>query len=526
MAGIGTHPGPLGRGRVAVSPLDEVQQLVDIGRHVGHGDAALLSAEALGVVGRVLAGDAGSQHGQRLGTDVLAELEILVEAEATRLVVVPDVEVGLACLQRAHRLVPVIDVLETLSVAHAAAREAHELGMERGDGLGQVLAQTVLTAHERLAGEQRDHIDAHVGCLQRYDGQAGFVAAALGGERSSILLPVRSAGLQLALCQHGAVLSYQLDEEVLLLTTGKDIHGEVVFLARFNDHSVPALVPERVVPKQGVVGVVGMQRMVGADLDGSGGVPGGGGVPAAVVLRGVLEVAVLHHLSIETTVGSIADVLEEDADELIADGFFTAHVDFEPCGEGLPEPGEVLRIVVHALVGCPPVSARLCEMLLNLRHFITVQYKQVALLQTAVDGGSVALPGLVAHRGGLIGLEAAEVGRGHDVTPALLRLVVDVEHALSVLTDHGFEALPDRLARIVLRTPVHEVAAVGGSKDGRVVVDLEHEPPCAVLGAAHRGMVHALLGAPGAVVARTEAPHLVPSVGLVAGDVQSGVLAG
>ena len=35
----------------------------------------------------------------------------------------------------------------------------------------------------------------------------------------------------------------------------------------------------------------------------------------------ILEVAVLNHLSIESAIGSIADILEEDAHELVADGF-------------------------------------------------------------------------------------------------------------------------------------------------------------------------------------------------------------
>ena len=51
-------------------------------------------------------------------------------------------------------MVPVIDILQSLTVTHATAWEAHELRMQIGNDLRQVLAQTVLAIVERLLGEE------------------------------------------------------------------------------------------------------------------------------------------------------------------------------------------------------------------------------------------------------------------------------------------------------------------------------------------------------------------------------------
>ena len=61
--------------------------------------------------------------------------------------------------------------------------------------------------------------------------------------------------------------------------------------------------------------------MLGSNLYRSRCVPGGGSVPAAVVFGCIFKVAVLDEFGVEATVGGITDILEEDADELVADGF-------------------------------------------------------------------------------------------------------------------------------------------------------------------------------------------------------------
>ena len=139
---------------------------MDVSRHLLHGYSALLPSYALCVGGRILTGHARSQHGQRLGTDILAELEVLKEAQATRLMVAPDVEVRLAILQRAYGVVPMVDILKALAMTHAATGEAHELRLQVGNHLCQVFSQTVLSVLERLLREETDEVDARCGLLQ------------------------------------------------------------------------------------------------------------------------------------------------------------------------------------------------------------------------------------------------------------------------------------------------------------------------------------------------------------------------
>ena len=63
MACISTHLGPFRSGRVAISPVDEVEQFLDIGGHILHGDASLLTTYTLAVIAGVLAGYASSEYG-------------------------------------------------------------------------------------------------------------------------------------------------------------------------------------------------------------------------------------------------------------------------------------------------------------------------------------------------------------------------------------------------------------------------------------------------------------------------------
>ena len=80
MSCVSTHPGPFRSGGVAIGPVDEVEQFLDIGWHILHGDASLLTSDALTIIVGVLAGHSSSEYGQRLCSDVLTELEVLEEA--------------------------------------------------------------------------------------------------------------------------------------------------------------------------------------------------------------------------------------------------------------------------------------------------------------------------------------------------------------------------------------------------------------------------------------------------------------
>ena len=148
MAHCGALGGPLVGGRIGVAEVDEAQHFVDVSGHV------FLSHRHRALAG-VLAAHAGRQHGQRLGSDGLAQAKVLVETDTERLVVAPYVEVVRAMLHRADGAVPVIHVVQAQSVGDAAAREAHEARVQVGQRLDQIRAEML----EALIGGSRFEAD-------------------------------------------------------------------------------------------------------------------------------------------------------------------------------------------------------------------------------------------------------------------------------------------------------------------------------------------------------------------------------
>ena len=116
-----------------------------------------------------------------------------------------------------------------------------------------------------------------------------------------------------------------------------------------------------------------------------------------MILGRIFEVAVLYQLGIESSIGGIADVLEEDANELVANAFLFGEVHAQRAFYGGGEVGQVLRVVVHALVAQLPVACRLGEVLLKSNDKVVAYTEGVAFLQPTGDGGRVAQPGHVVN---------------------------------------------------------------------------------------------------------------------------------
>ena len=239
-----------------------------------------------------------------------------------------------------------------------------------------------------------------------------------------------------------------------------------------------------------------------------------------MVTRRIFEVAVLDKLGIETSVGGVADVLEEDADKLVTDDFLLGGVDGEGGLDGLRQVFQVLRVVVHALVAQLPVAGTLLEVLADGGKLGGGEGEELAFTLLAVDGNgafggkTVGRSGGGSAWGGYVDGEMTEIVAGAYKARALLRLIEHLE-ALGYGTDNGLKALTGGYAGIVLRTPVHQVAAVGGSEEGRTVVDLKHQSPRAVGSTAERGVEHTFLYAPSAVVAGAETAEVLPFGGFL-----------
>ena len=140
MTCLGTHLGPLVGGGIAVGPLNQVDALVNPLVHLAHGDYILsLTFHAPTTVGALTAYTC-RQDGQRLHTQILAELEVLEIAQTYTLVITPGVLKLATCFLGADSGLPAIGVPETIATAvnHATTRESHELWMQVGQGLSQV----------------------------------------------------------------------------------------------------------------------------------------------------------------------------------------------------------------------------------------------------------------------------------------------------------------------------------------------------------------------------------------------------
>ena len=103
-----------------------------------------------------------AQDRNRLGVQVLAEPEILVESDSVRLLVgnesSPEVRGLLPLLDRPHRVLPLVAVRQEVSVYDAAAGEADECRVHGFEHLRQILSESVRLVLVDVRHEERDEI--------------------------------------------------------------------------------------------------------------------------------------------------------------------------------------------------------------------------------------------------------------------------------------------------------------------------------------------------------------------------------
>ena len=329
MPHVGTKLGPLVLGGVAVGKVDEVDAVVDelLQAFLSAGRVCFLAVLEL-------ADHAHVEHGQRLGANLLSQLEILEEAEAVALEIVGKIAVGEgifpavlvdgAVLDGAYGIFPLVAQVERSALNYAAAGEAEDTGMEVLEGLGYVFAQTVLMTFIGVNGEERDVLDIHdaraAAALLVTEEQAQLCAVDGAGtlDCHGVLFPFARVHLEvsvgeLLLLGH-RVLVNELNPKVLRTAVGHaGPDGETVVGVLLETNAEEALVlkagPEVAVASRGEAGVVrvALERAVGLDLDLA------EGVPPHKVIGSELEGAVLEELAVEAAVGREVDVLEEDA---------------------------------------------------------------------------------------------------------------------------------------------------------------------------------------------------------------------
>ena len=230
-----------------------------------------------------------------------------------------------------------------------AAGEAHELRLQVGQCLGEVLADAVTLIG--ILRHQRHHVDIHVAGVEHEHLEGGLLTGRVGSEHGLVLLPGVIAHVDDRLSQQFGILGRPslllLDEcHAHLLGATTDVtqeSGEVVLLASLHRDTVetvvleteafPALIVIVFLHTLGVeahvVGIVGMDGVVLTHLQGAQRVswtdhlPGRARPPAVALNGRELERAVLYQFGIEAAISRVVDVLEEDTDQFVTN-LFTA----------------------------------------------------------------------------------------------------------------------------------------------------------------------------------------------------------
>ena len=123
------------------------------------------------------------------GTDVLAELQEFVVAEAHRGTIAPSVVNTRTGGRIADGFLPFDTVRKGDALHHAAARPADECRTHGFERLGDILAQSVFAVAERLGREERNVIEQQRSLAFEFDDEAGVVVSAGSYEFARILTP-------------------------------------------------------------------------------------------------------------------------------------------------------------------------------------------------------------------------------------------------------------------------------------------------------------------------------------------------
>ena len=232
------------------------------------------------------------------------------------------------------------------------------------------------------------------------------------------------------------------------------------------------------------------------------------GVPSAVVGRRVFEVAVLHHLGIQSTVGGIADVLEENPDELVAYLLFAEDVDVELCLSlasgyerciSLGIVGEVLRpfgIVVGLLGKVCLDTAKSLSVIID-SQYVAYKFLIPHFSSCPLFVGNGIFVGSCRHIGG----EMPEVGVCGRL--AILVVLCAIHHVVfpcSLCHNHRCQHSLMTHAGIVLRSPCDEIATVGHSEARSHIVHLEDGSISALVERDGKFGVHFFVGSPSGIV--------------------------
>ena len=273
-----------------------------------------------------LAGQSHAQHRQRLGADVLAQLEELEESQSVALVVVgkvavvegvlPSVSIQRSILHASDGVFPLVACVERGSLHDAATGKAEHARVHVGQRLSQVVAQTVLAALVGVFREERHMLQRHGVLAAQEDAQLSLRFGSCGLDHHLVAFPLRSLHVYFHLAEvlsfiHGLLVD-ELHANLRAALRSPGPHREAIVLVFLDADAEEALVLQSRSPflvsrvaqhhvvrtafKESVV----LQFHVAKDP------------PAHEVLR-KLKRAVLHQFAIQAAVGGKVNVLEEQS---------------------------------------------------------------------------------------------------------------------------------------------------------------------------------------------------------------------
>ena len=191
-----------------------------------------------------------------------------------------------------------------------ATREAHELRLEVGERLSQILTQAMTLIS--ILGHQGYDVNIHVTNVQHENLKRGFLTGRIRCQHGLVLLPCIVLHVDDSLCQESRVLGRPswllIDEchahllgitnvaqecrEIIVLAS---LHGDTIETIVLNTKALPTTIVDIFLDtlhvKTHVIGVVGMNRIVHASLQPSSGVswadhlPGRAWAPSVALYR-------------------------------------------------------------------------------------------------------------------------------------------------------------------------------------------------------------------------------------------------
>ena len=175
---LGTHLSPLVGSWVAICPLNQVDSLGYPLVHLAHRHYVLsLFWPHVPTTVSSLTAHTCRQDGHGLHTKILTELEVLEITETTALVISPGILKLAALLLGADSGLPAIGIPETIAttVNYTTTRESHELRIQVGQCLSQILTQAV--ALISILGHKRNNIDIHITIVKCQDIKRSLLAS-------------------------------------------------------------------------------------------------------------------------------------------------------------------------------------------------------------------------------------------------------------------------------------------------------------------------------------------------------------